>query len=52
MLVSTKGRYALRAVVDIAENSRVDRVSLRSVPLQNARAYLINTLKPSSNPWS
>ena len=24
----------------------------RSVPLQNARAYLINTLKPSSNPWS
>ena len=31
MLVSTKGRYALRAVVDIAENSRVDRVSLRSV---------------------
>ena len=50
MLVSTKGRYALRAVVDIAENSRVDRV--RSVPLQSARAYLINTLKPSSNPWS
>ena len=31
MLVSTKGRYALRAVIDIAEHASTSRVSLRSV---------------------
>ena len=48
MLVSTKGRYALRAVVDIAENSRVDRVSLRSVAERQGISdkYLEAIIKP------
>ena len=50
MLVSTKGRYALRAVVDIAENSCVDRVSLRSVAERQGISdkYLEAIIKP----WS
>ena len=47
MLVSTKGRYALRAVVDIAENSR--SIAFRSVPLQSASIsdkYLEAIIKP------
>lgn len=48
MLVSTKGRYALRAVVDIAENSCVDRVSLRSVAERQGISdkYLEAIIKP------
>lgn len=48
MLVSTKGRYALRAVVDIAENSGVSRVSLRSVAQRQGISdkYLEAIVKP------
>lgn len=48
MLVSTKGRYALRAVVDIAENSTTNRVSLRLVAeRQNiSDKYLEAIVKP------
>lgn len=48
MLVSTKGRYALRAVVDITENSAANRVSLRSVAeRQNiSDKYLEAIVKP------
>jgi Rrf2 family protein len=48
MLISTKGRYALRAVVDIAENSTATRVSLRSVAeRQNiSDKYLEAIVKP------
>lgn len=48
MLVSTKGRYALRAVVDIAENSRAERVSLRSVAERQdiSDKYLEAIIKP------
>lgn len=48
MLVSTKGRYALRAVIDIAENSGVARVSLRSVAERQGISdkYLEAIVKP------
>ncbi|WP_251198569.1 RrF2 family transcriptional regulator [Anaerotardibacter muris] len=48
MLVSTKGRYALRAVVDIAENSLAGRVSLRSVAQRQGISdkYLEAIVKP------
>lgn len=48
MLVSTKGRYALRAVVDIAEHSGTTRVSLRSVAERQAISdkYLEAIIKP------
>lgn len=48
MLVSTKGRYALRAVVDIAENSTAHRVSLRSVAERQSISdkYLEAIVKP------
>lgn len=48
MLVSTKGRYALRAVVDIAENSSSSRVSLRSVAERQeiSEKYLEAIIKP------
>lgn len=48
MLVSTKGRYALRAVVDIAENSVTNRVSLRSVAQRQGISdkYLEAIIKP------
>lgn len=48
MLISTKGRYALRAVVDIAENSLAQRVSLRSVAERQgiSEKYLEAIVKP------
>lgn len=48
MLVSTKGRYALRAVIDIAENSGAARVSLRSVAERQGISdkYLEAIVKP------
>jgi Rrf2 family protein len=48
MLVSSKGRYALRAVVDIAENSTAHRVSLRSVAKRQSISdkYLEAIVKP------
>lgn len=48
MLVSTKGRYALRAIVDIAENSNTSRVSLRSVAERQCISdkYLEAIVKP------
>jgi Rrf2 family protein len=48
MLISTKGRYALRAVVDIAENSGANRVSLRSVAKRQniSDKYLEAIVKP------
>lgn len=48
MLVSTKGRYALRAVVDIAENSATQRVALRSVAERQGISdkYLEAIIKP------
>lgn len=48
MLVSTKGRYALRAVVDIAEHSGNSRVSLRSVAERQCISdkYLEAIVKP------
>lgn len=48
MLISTKGRYALRAVVDIAENSAANRVSLRSVAERQgiSEKYLEAIVKP------
>ena len=48
MLVSTKGRYALRAVVDIAEHSSASRVSLRSVAERQGLSdkYLEAIVKP------
>lgn len=48
MLLSTKGRYALRAVVDIAEHSGDERVSLKSVSKRQGISdkYLEAIVKP------
>lgn len=48
MLVSTKGRYALRAVIDIAEHAATSRVSLRSIAERQGLSdkYLEAIVKP------
>lgn len=48
MLVSTKGRYALRLMVDIAQNDFAGRVSLREVSEREAISlkYLEQLVRP------
>lgn len=48
MLVSTKGRYALRVVIDVAENAGTSRVSLRQIAERQGLSdkYLEAIVKP------
>lgn len=50
MMISTKGRYALRVMIDIAENQHDGYIPLKEIAARQEISE--NTWRPSSKVWS